>query len=31
MQFSENSRVWVYQANRELSLTEVNQIKDELG
>jgi hypothetical protein len=30
MQFSENSRVWVYQANRELSLTEVNQIKDEL-
>lgn len=27
MQFSENSRVWVYQANRELSAAEVKQIK----
>jgi len=30
MQFSENSRVWVYQANRELTVTEVNQIQTEL-
>ena len=30
MQFSENSRVWVYQANRELSAAEVNQIQTEL-
>jgi hypothetical protein len=27
MQFSENSRVWVYQANKKLSETEVQQIK----
>jgi hypothetical protein len=30
MQFSENSRVWVYQANRELSATEVTQIQQQL-
>ena len=30
MQFSENSRVWVYQANKKLADNEVNQIQDEL-
>lgn len=30
MQFSENSRVWVYQANRELTNAEVIQIKEQL-
>ncbi len=30
MQFSENSRVWVYQANKKLSDSEVNQIQSEL-
>jgi len=30
MQFSENSRVWVYQADRKLSDAEARQIKDEL-
>ncbi|HZY37732.1 MAG TPA: ABC transporter ATPase [Mucilaginibacter sp.] len=31
MQFSENSRVWVYQANKKLSDNEVNQIQNELN
>ena len=31
MQFSENSRVWVYQADRELSPTEVEQIQEQLN
>ncbi len=30
MQFSENSRVWVYQADRELTTAEVGQIKAQL-
>ncbi len=30
MQFSENSRVWVYQADRELTTTEVEQVKAQL-
>lgn len=30
MQFSENSRVWVYQANREFTLAEVQQIEQTL-
>jgi len=30
MQFSENSRVWVYQADRKLSDAEARQIKDEM-
>lgn len=30
MQFSENSRVWVYQADRQLNNTETEQIKAEL-
>jgi len=30
MQFSENSRVWVYQSNRELSAAEAGQIQQEL-
>lgn len=30
MQFSENSRVWVYQADRELSDREVQQVQNEL-
>jgi len=30
MQFSENSRVWVYQANKKLSDNEVNQVQNEL-
>jgi hypothetical protein len=30
MQFSENSRVWVYQANKKLTDNEVNQIQSEL-
>jgi len=30
MQFSENSRVWVYQADRKLSDREVQQIQNEL-
>ncbi len=30
MQFSENSRVWVYQADRELTTAEVEQIKAQL-
>lgn len=30
MQFSENSRVWVYQSDRKLSDSEVQQIKTEL-
>jgi hypothetical protein len=30
MQFSENSRVWVYQADKKLSDTEVEQIKTQL-
>jgi hypothetical protein len=30
MQFSENSRVWVYQADRELSEREVQQVQNEL-
>jgi len=30
MQFSENSRVWVYQANKTLTENEVNQIQNEL-
>ena len=30
MQFSENSRVWVYQADRELSATETEQIQQQL-
>jgi hypothetical protein len=30
MQFSENSRVWVYQANKKLADNEVNQIQNEL-
>ena len=30
MQFSENSKVWVYQADRKLSDAEARQIKDEL-
>lgn len=30
MQFSENSRVWVYQADRKLSDSEVQQIKIDL-
>ena len=31
MQFSENSRVWVYQSDRELSGTEVKQIQEQLN
>lgn len=31
MQFSENSRVWVYQANRKLSGKEVNDIQRQLS
>src|SRR5471030_1315502 len=31
MQFSENSRVWVYQSNRELSAAESSQIQQELN
>jgi len=31
MQFSENSRVWVYQANRKLSDGEVAQVQTELN
>jgi hypothetical protein len=31
MQFSENSRVWVYQADRKLTVSEVQQIQDELN
>jgi hypothetical protein len=31
MQFSENSRVWVYQADRELSATEVEQVQLQLN
>ena len=31
MQFSENSRVWVYQANRKLSDSEVLQLQTELN
>jgi len=31
MQFSENSRVWVYQADRELSAAETAQIQQELN
>jgi hypothetical protein len=30
MQFSENSRVWVYQADRKLSVTEVEQVQQQL-
>jgi hypothetical protein len=30
MQFSENSRVWVYQSDRELTAGEVEQIKSQL-
>jgi hypothetical protein len=30
MQFSENSRVWVYQADRKLADTEVKQVQAEL-
>jgi len=30
MHFSENSRVWVYQANKKLSDSEVNQIQSDL-
>ena len=30
MQFSENSRVWVYQANRKLSDSEVNQVQKQV-
>jgi hypothetical protein len=30
MQFSENSRVWVYQANRKLTDAEVQQLQPEL-
>jgi len=30
MQFSENSRVWVYQADRELTDREVQQVQNEL-
>lgn len=30
MQFSENSRVWIYQANRELSQAETQQIQQQL-
>jgi len=30
MQFSENSRVWVYQADKKLSDSEVEQIKSQL-
>jgi hypothetical protein len=30
MQFSENSRVWVYQADRKLSDSEVRQVQNEL-
>jgi hypothetical protein len=30
MQFSENSRVWVYQADRKLADSEVQQIQNEL-
>ncbi|HWZ04907.1 MAG TPA: hypothetical protein VNX40_14925 [Mucilaginibacter sp.] len=30
MQFSENSRVWVYQADRKLSDREVQQVQNEL-
>lgn len=30
MQFSENSRVWVYQSDRKLSDNEVQQIKEQL-
>ena len=30
MQFSENSRVWVYQSDRKLSDTEVQQVKGQL-
>jgi len=31
MYFSENSRVWVYQSDRELSDTEVKQIQEQLN
>jgi len=31
MQFSENSRVWVYQADRELSATETEQVQQQLN
>ena len=30
MQFSENSRVWVYQADRELSAAETEQVQQQL-
>jgi len=30
MQFSENSRVWVYQSNRKLTDSEVQQVKTQL-
>jgi hypothetical protein len=31
MQFSENSRVWVYQSDRELTGSEVTQIQEQLN
>src|SRR5271165_5421624 len=31
MQFSENSRVWVYQANKKLSDNEANQMQNDLN
>ncbi|QKJ28985.1 ABC transporter ATPase [Mucilaginibacter mali] len=31
MQFSENSRVWIYQSNRELSAAETEQIQQQLN
>lgn len=31
MQFSENSRVWIYQSDRELSPTEAEQIQEQLN